>query len=110
MLDAVQKKISFVRQAIGTLALSNAQAHGIRIQDWQQTHSIITARAWTALADIPTLTGHCIAPNGRIVAMKGPRLAAEAETLPDGWCIERVLDIIVPQLTETRCLAMIKRA
>jgi 16S rRNA (guanine527-N7)-methyltransferase len=109
MLDAVQKKITFVRQAIGTLGLTNAQAHGVRIQDWQQTHSIITARAWTALADIPTLTAHCLAPNGRIAAMKGPRLAAEAETLPDGWVIEKVVDITVPQLQDPRCLAVLKR-
>jgi 16S rRNA (guanine527-N7)-methyltransferase len=109
MLDAVQKKITFVRQAIGTLGLTNAQAHGIRIQDWQHTHSIITARAWTALADIPTLTGHSLAPNGCIAAMKGPRLAAEAETLPDGWAIEKVLDINVPQLQDPRCLAILKR-
>jgi 16S rRNA (guanine527-N7)-methyltransferase len=109
MLDAVQKKITFVRQAIGTLGLTNAQAHGIRIQDWQQTHSIITARAWTALADIPTLTAHCLALNGRIVAMKGPRLATEAETLPVGWDIEKVLDITVPQLAEARCLAVLQR-
>jgi 16S rRNA (guanine527-N7)-methyltransferase len=109
MLDAVQKKTTFVRQAIGTLGLTNAQAHGVRIQDWQQTHSIVTARAWTALADIPTLTARCLAPNGRIAAMKGPRLTTEAETLPVGWVIEKVLDITVPQLAEARCLAVLKR-
>jgi 16S rRNA (guanine527-N7)-methyltransferase len=109
MLDAVQKKITFVRQAIGTLGLNNAQAHGIRIQDWRQSHSMITARAWTALGDIPTLTGHSLAPNGRIAAMKGPRLAAEAEALPQGWAIETVMDIQVPQLSEARCLAVLKR-
>jgi 16S rRNA (guanine527-N7)-methyltransferase len=109
MLDAVQKKITFVRQAIGTLGLTNAQAHGIRIQDWQQSHSMITARAWTALADIPTLTGHSLAYGGCIAAMKGPRLAAEAETLPSDWLMTEVLEITVPQLLEARSLAILHR-
>jgi 16S rRNA (guanine527-N7)-methyltransferase len=109
MLDAVQKKIIFVRQAIGTLGLSNAQAHGIRIQDWQQSHSMVTARAWTALADIPTLTQHCLAPGGCIAAMKGPRLATEAETLPNHWVMSEVLEITVPQLQDPRSLAILHR-
>lgn len=109
MLDAVQKKITFVRQAIGTLGLSNAQAHGIRIQDWQQSHSMITARAWTALADIPTLTGHSLAQGGCIAAMKGPRLATEADTLPSDWVMTEVLEITVPQLTDPRSLAILHR-
>jgi 16S rRNA (guanine527-N7)-methyltransferase len=109
MLDAVQKKIIFVRQAIGTLGLTNAQAHGTRIQDWQQTHSMITARAWTALADIPTLTAHCLARGGCIAAMKGPRLSAEAETLPSDWVMTEVLEIAVPQLEDPRSLAILHR-
>jgi 16S rRNA (guanine527-N7)-methyltransferase len=109
MLDAVQKKIIFVRQAIGALQLSNAQAHGVRIQDWQGNYSLVTARAWTALADIPLLTAHCIAKNGCIAAMKGPRLATEAEALPEAWRIESVLDIVVPNLNEARSLAFLQR-
>jgi 16S rRNA (guanine527-N7)-methyltransferase len=109
MLDAVQKKIIFVRQAIGALGLTNAQAHGTRIQDWQHCHSMVTARAWTALADIATLTDHCLAPGGCIAAMKGPRLALEAETLPNNWQISDVLDIVVPQLADQRSLAMLHR-
>jgi 16S rRNA (guanine527-N7)-methyltransferase len=109
MLDAIQKKITFVKQAIGTLRLTNAQAHSVRIQDWQGSYSLVTARAWTALADIPTLTAHCVASTGCIAAMKGPRLAAEAELLPPSWYIHRVLDIAVPQLNEPRSLAFLER-
>ncbi len=109
MLDAVQKKITFVRQAIGTLGLSNAQAHGIRIQDWQHSHSMVTARAWTTLADIPTLTAHSLAHGGCIAAMKGPRLATEAEALPSDWTMTEVLEIAVPQLREARSLAILQR-
>ncbi len=109
MLDAVQKKITFVRQAIGTLGLSNAQAHGTRVQDWHSTHSMITARAWTALAQIPILTGHCLTPGAHIAAMKGPRLETEALLLPDDWALESVQDITVPQLNEARTLAILKR-
>lgn len=109
MLDAVQKKITFVRQAIGNLGLSNAQAHGTRIQDWTHTHSMVTARAWTALADIPLLAQHAVAQGGCIAALKGPRLAAEAQTLPSGWHMSEVLDIAVPRLAEARSLAILRR-
>jgi 16S rRNA (guanine527-N7)-methyltransferase len=109
MLDAIHKKITFVKQAIGTLRLGNAQAHSVRIQDWQGEYSIVTARAWTALADIPLLTQHCIAQGGCIAAMKGPRLAAEAELLPATWNIESVMDIVVPNLNDARSLAFLER-
>lgn len=109
MLDAVQKKIIFVRQAIGALRLTNATAHGVRIQEWAQQHSVVTARAWTALADIPTLTAHSVIAGGKIIAMKGPRLELEAQLLPSAWCIDRVVDIAVPRLADARCLAVLKR-
>jgi 16S rRNA (guanine527-N7)-methyltransferase len=109
MLDAVQKKVTFVRQAIGALRLHNAAAHGTRVQDWQQTHGVITARAWTALGDIPRLTAHCVAANGCIAAMKGPRLEVEAQALPTDWQLSQVTDIEVPLLSEARCLAVLRR-
>ncbi len=109
MLDAVQKKITFVKQAIGTLRLNNAQAHGVRIQDWQGVYSMVTARAWTALGDIPLLTEHCITQHGCIAAMKGPRLVFEADRLPENWLIESVIDIHVPKLDDARSLAFLQR-
>jgi 16S rRNA (guanine527-N7)-methyltransferase len=109
MVDAVQKKMTFVRQAIGQLQLTNAQAHGTRIQDWQLTYPLVTARAWTALADIPALAGHCVAQGGSIAAMKGPRLAQEALGLTADWQLDRVEDIAVPQLNEPRTLAFLSR-
>ncbi|MEY3996267.1 MAG: rRNA ((527)-N(7))-methyltransferase RsmG [Pseudomonadota bacterium] len=109
MLDAVQKKILFIKQAIGTLRLYNAQAHGVRIQDWQGIYSVITARAWTALADIALLTEHCIQDNGCIAAMKGPRLLLEAENLPNNWQIKAIHTMTVPHLNEARSLAFLER-
>lgn len=109
MVDAVQKKMIFVRQVIAELQLNNAQAHGTRIQDWTRTYPIITARAWTALSDIPVLAGHCLAKEGVIAAMKGPRLSQEAQSLPQGWRINEVLDIHVPELDEARTLAFLAR-
>lgn len=109
MVDAVQKKMTFVRQVIGELKLNNAQAHATRIQDWSKQYPLVTARAWTALADIPALAGHCVVAGGVIAAMKGPRLTQEAQTLPQGWRVSEVLDLVVPQLAEARTLAFIKR-
>jgi 16S rRNA (guanine527-N7)-methyltransferase len=110
MLDAVQKKMTFVRQVIGELKLSNAQAHGTRIQDWKIKYPVITARAWTALSDIPTLAGHCLEEGGIIAAMKGPRLGEEAQALQGGWVVQSVLNIQVPRLDDARTLAFIARS
>ena len=109
MLDAIHKKITFVQHVIGQLKLENATAHAIRIQDWKDAHTVITARAWTALADIPRLSAHTVALGGCIAAMKGPRLATEAEALPNDWQITNVIPIAVPQLLEERSLAILQR-
>lgn len=109
MLDAISKKITFVQHAILQLKLHNATASATRIQDYRGQHTVITARAWTTLADIPTLTVHALSEGGCIAAMKGPRLESEAQTLSDNWVIDRVLPIVVPYLADERSLAILSR-
>jgi 16S rRNA (guanine527-N7)-methyltransferase len=109
-IDAVEKKISFVQQAIGTLGLTNARAIAVRVEQHREIYDIVTCRAFASLAEIVQLTGHLVAPGGCILAMKGPRLEAEAAALPTGWSFLGAVDLRVPGLEETRNLALLRRA
>jgi 16S rRNA (guanine527-N7)-methyltransferase len=109
-IDAVEKKISFVQQAIGTLGLANARAIAGRVEQHREIYDIVTCRAFASLAEIVQLTGHLVAPGGCILAMKGPRLEAEAAALPAGWSFLGAVDLRVPGLAETRNLALLRRA
>lgn len=116
MVDTVGKKTQFVQQAIAALKLKNATVFSRRIEDHavgasalSEQASIVTARAWTSLGDIAAVAGHCVAQGGCIMAMKGPRLAAEAELLPAAWKLDSVINITVPELSEARCLAKLVR-
>ena len=116
MVDTVGKKTQFVQQAIAALKLNNATVFSRRIEDHaigamaaREQASIVTARAWTSLGDIAAVAGHCVAQGGCIMAMKGPRLAAEAELLPAAWKLDSVINITVPELSEARCLAKLVR-
>lgn len=109
LLDSIQKKILFIHHAIAILRLNNIQAYSGRIQDWQGQYSIVTARAWTDLADIALLTEHCIYANGCIAAMKGPKLMAESVHLPAHWHIKSTIKLNVPHLNEDRKLVFLER-
>ena len=108
LLDAIQKKITFIQHCIGQLKLTNTNASATRIQDWRGQYSVITARAWTSLGDIPSLCTHVVMPQGCIAAMKGPRASLEAQNLPTGWAIEHALELTVPDLNEPRSLVILR--
>ena len=83
MVDAVQKKTIFQRQAIATCKLGNAVAiHGRieRLQD--KDYNVITCRAFSSLKDMVALTRHLLKSDGVWVAMKGKWPVEEIAELP----------------------------
>jgi 16S rRNA (guanine527-N7)-methyltransferase len=108
-IDTVEKKIAFVQQAIGLLGLSNAKALAARVETVQERFDVVTCRAFAALADVVTLAGHMLKPEGLLLAMKGPRVEREAAALPAGWLYLGAMDLKVPGLNEARHLAVIRK-
>ena len=82
-VDAVGKKIAFQRHVARTLQLSGFTAVHTRAEDLagssfcQAGFDVITARALGGLPLLARLADPCLAPAGRLIAMKGAEAAAE---------------------------------
>ena len=110
-VDAVQKKMTFVRQMAGVLKRDNLFAHHHRIESmppWQA--DIVISRAFSSLTDFVTLAGHHVAPDGVMLAMKGKDPKQEVAHLHQNtdWRVVKQEPLVVPDLAAERCLLHIK--
>ena len=111
MLDSLQKKTSFVRQAIGELSLAKADVVCQRIEQFKpaEKFDIVISRAFAELADFVNGAAHLMADNGRMFAMKGQHPADEIARLPEGFEVEKAIALEVPQIEGQRHLLVIKK-
>jgi len=77
-IDAVQKKVSFMRQAKAQLGLANFNViHGrieeqeVPSKDMPEKFDVITSRAFSEIGLFVKLTKHLLADDGKWLAMKG---------------------------------------
>lgn len=76
LLDSNSKKTRFVQQACIELGLKNVTTVHDRIEHFQplQKFDTVTARAFTALPDLLTLTRHLLTTGGQLLAMKSKEI------------------------------------
>ncbi len=112
MLDSVQKKTTFVRQAIGELGAANADVVCERIENFQpaQKFPVIISRAFAELGDFVSAASPLLAEGGSMLAMKGVHPHEEIAKLPAGVVVEAVHELTVPQVTGKRHLVVVKKA
>ena len=103
-VDSVAKKMAFVRQVAGALALPNLQGIHSRIEDLAGAYPVIASRAFSSLPDFVRLTGHLLAPGGVWLAMKGRYPEGEVASLPQDVEMFHVEQLRVPGLDAERCL------
>ncbi|CAG9183294.1 16S rRNA (guanine(527)-N(7))-methyltransferase RsmG [Cupriavidus respiraculi] len=116
MVDIVQKKTAFLTQCRAQLGLANAAAHWGPVEQLhdEQGYAVITSRAFAELTDFVTLSGHLLAPGGKLIAMKGVYPHAELERLEAAglmaqWQLEEVPRLAVPELDAERHLVVLAR-
>ena len=111
LIDTVNKKIAFVRQAVILLKLQNVHAFNERVENFHPTKpfNLISCRAFSSLASFVTLTEHLIDENGRLLAMKGKYPTEEITQLPSNVCVEKVIELKVPFLDTERHLVVLKK-
>ena len=111
LVESNGKKARFLREAVRQLALENAQAVQSRIEDHDAPGAFdaITARALATLPAIVALGGHLLAPQGRLLAMKGALPQEEIDALPRGWRLQGVHPLRVPGLDAERHLVVVAR-
>lgn len=105
LLDRSSKKIRFVRQAILSLGLKNAEAVAARVEDFapEAPFDVVLARAFASLADIWGGAAPLLAAGGRVLAMKGQWPEAEIGRL--GHAVNlRVHGVSVPGMDAERHL------
>jgi 16S rRNA (guanine527-N7)-methyltransferase len=111
MLDSLQKKTTFVRQAIGELLLTNAAVVCERVEQFKpaEKFDVVISRAFAELNDFVNGAAHLLADDGRMFAMKGVNPVDEIARLPDGFETEKVIELNVPQVEGKRHLVVIKK-
>ena len=111
LVESNGKKTRFLREVVRQLGLGNVRVLEARAEavDEPGTFDQLTARAMDTLAGILQVGGHLLAPDGRLLAMKGQRPDAEIAALPPGWRVESVQRLDVPGVDGERHLAAVTR-
>lgn len=111
MLDTIAKKTAFVRQAVGELALTNADVATARVEQFvpAQKFDVVVSRAFAELKDYVDGAGHLCADAGTMLAMKGVYPHDEIARMPAGFTVERSVSLQVPQIDGQRHLLIIKK-
>lgn len=110
LIDAVEKKTAFQRQACAELGLRNVQCVHDRVERWQGgAFDLIASRAYSALSEFVSGTAHLLAPQGRWFALKGAVPHEEIAALAPGIEVERAVPLAVPQLQQAaRCVVVLR--
>ena len=109
LIDTVQKKASFMQQAIASLGLKNANVVHGRVEEYQTKiqFDLICSRAFSSIENFIALSQHLLVSDGRFAALKGK---AEVDMqVPANWQVDALHPIQVPFLDEDRHLFVIKR-
>ncbi|AXS81267.1 16S rRNA (guanine(527)-N(7))-methyltransferase RsmG [Dechloromonas sp. HYN0024] len=108
MVDTVQKKTTFLQQAVIELALKNVTVHHARVEEMPGQYAQISSRAFAEIGLFISLTRHLLAPDGRWLAMKGVRPDDELQALPADIMVEAIIPLTVPGLDAERHLIILK--
>ena len=109
-VDAVGKKVAFVRQVAGGLQLPNLHGAHARVEDLKlPSFDVITSRAFATLELLVRLTEKHLAADGVWLAMKGRLPEEEMAALPPSIEVFHVEQLVVPGLDAQRCLVWMRR-
>ena len=104
LVDSVQKKATFLQQAVIELGLKNVAVHHARVEEMDGQYAQISSRAFAEIGLFVELTRHLLAPGGHWLAMKGVRPEAEIAALPADIVVEQIVSLHVPGLDAERHL------
>ena len=111
-IDAVEKKMAFVRQMSAVLTLPNLHAHHVRIEKAEPFEAdIVISRAFASLVDFVQLSERHLKPTGKMLAMKAKYPGDEITELEakTDWRVDYIEELQVPELDAERCLVYLKK-
>jgi 16S rRNA (guanine527-N7)-methyltransferase len=112
LLDSNFKKATFLRQAAIELPLPNVEIVAARVEEYAPaaTFDIAISRAFSDLAVFAGASGNLLAPDGRLVAMKGVYPHEEIAQLPAGIGVTSTPSLKIPGVEGGRHLVIMERA
>jgi 16S rRNA (guanine527-N7)-methyltransferase len=109
LVDAVEKKCAFLRQAALELKLPNIAVRHARLEQCRlPPQDFAVSRAFSSLRDFVALTGPLLAPGALWAAMKGRAPEEEIRDLPPGPQWLATITLRVPLLDEQRHLVLLR--
>jgi 16S rRNA (guanine527-N7)-methyltransferase len=111
-VDAVAKKIAFVRQAATESGVLNLVGLHARFQEVSKANpfDVVVSRALGSLGTLASQTRHMLAPGGVWIAQKGRPPEQEISELAQDFQVFHVEHVTVPGLDAQRCLVWMKEA
>ena len=108
LVDSNSKKTRFVQQAMLELKLSNVEVVHARVEQLmpKMPFDAVLTRAFASLPDIVRLTGHLLAEDGVLLAMKGQTPSDELASVAG---VHQVIPLHVPGIDAERCLIRIEK-
>ncbi len=112
LLDRSHKRADFLTEVAGRLALSHVNIVCERVEDHRPAapYDVVAARAFASLGDIAAAVGHLLAPEGRIVAMKGTLPTEELAAVAAPFIVTDIHGLAIPGLAAQRHLVVLARA
>ena len=112
LLDGNAKKTRFMTQAAIDLQLANVEVVAQRAEHYHPSalFDCAISRAFATIGDFVDAAAHLVAPEGKMLAMKGAYPVDELDRLPAGFAIEAVHVLAVPHLAAQRHLVVIVRS
>lgn len=103
-VDAVAKKVAFIKQASLAIKLPNLTGLHARVETIEQPFDIVCSRAFASLTDFTQWSQKALSPAGVWLAMKGKHPDGERAALAMSTEVFHVEPLQVPGLDAERCL------
>lgn len=113
LLDSLGKRITFLRQVVFQLKLTNVQPVKSRVEDYQGEIPFdgVLSRAFSSLNDMVSWCSHLITKeHGYFFAFKGQYPTDELADLPENISLVSSHKIIVPELVGERHVLILKKS
>lgn len=111
LLDSLGKRISFIRNALRELGITNVIPVLSRVEDYQPEVLFdgVLSRAFASLKDMTDWCQHLVDENGIFYALKGQYHQDEVEQLSADFVIKNVINLTVPELIGERNLVLLNK-
>ena len=110
LLDSLGKRISFIRNAVRELGLTNVEPVLSRVEEYQPAQKFdgVLSRAFASLKDMTDWCNHLPKQDGYFYALKGIYHEDEVQELDKKFEVKDVITLNVPELVGERHLIVLR--